>query len=228
MATEVAADNAEIASTEAHDVASVVDFLEPDELVAERPTDEHNRAPPLDSTAVAADAAHLVIRVIPRLSDAFWKRTQRRPPVFGRRLQKRLVRPLLVVVRAERIESRLLLNVMGTKTKSDFEHRNVLFMDDGHVKRKSSPDDAEPCPQERTIWRPPSICVRGAAAASFQFRRSDVLGVVCTCHAPASPTEASSLLLPDTARICSERHSPVFRYPERYPERYRRPRARAE
>ena len=106
METEIALDDAEISAAEAHEVASVVDLSQSDKLVARRPADEDDRAPPFDPAAVPAHAAHFVIRIVPGIANPFGKRSERRLPMFrGRRLTQRFVRAFLVIVHAERIEA---------------------------------------------------------------------------------------------------------------------------
>ena len=60
METEIAADHAEVAAAESHDMASLLDFGQSHKLVAESPADKHDRASTLDPSAIASDAARSV------------------------------------------------------------------------------------------------------------------------------------------------------------------------
>src|SRR5262245_55704654 len=94
---------------EARDASAAVGFGESYELTCERLTDEHLLATPLDH-AIPAQAANLMISVVPRIYQARRQSTSRWLPMCSRRrLLERLMRTLLVVVLAEAVEPPLLL-----------------------------------------------------------------------------------------------------------------------
>jgi hypothetical protein len=109
----VAADHAEIASGDAHDMHPIIDLGETDELTGQRLADEDELAPPLDLAGVA-HAANLVVRVVPGIGEARRQGASGRLPSRGRcRLADRPVRALHVEARPKPVEARLLLGDRG-------------------------------------------------------------------------------------------------------------------
>ena len=114
-ATERAAaiEEAQVAAAEAHDMVSVLELGQPDELAHQRLADERELAPPLD-VAFVAHPPHLMKSVVPGILEALRHGAGRGLVDFGRRpLGKRLVRALLVIVAAEFVEASLLLLGVG-------------------------------------------------------------------------------------------------------------------
>lgn len=74
----------EVAGHEAHEMAAALVHDEADRLAGQRLADEDVFAAPLDR-AVAADTAHLMIGVVPRLLDAARQPAVRRLPAARRR-----------------------------------------------------------------------------------------------------------------------------------------------
>jgi hypothetical protein len=107
--TAVAIDDAEIAMTEACDVA-VLMLGETYELAGERLADEYFITAPLDC-AIPAYASDLVIGVVPGVLQAARQSARRRSPMCRwRRLLERFMRTLLIVMPTEAIEATLLLS----------------------------------------------------------------------------------------------------------------------
>ena len=79
--TQIAADDAQIAVTEAHDMTAALELGEADELAGQGLADEHVLAPPLDGPR-RAHTPHLVIGVIPRLLEPRRQLPRRRTPVL--------------------------------------------------------------------------------------------------------------------------------------------------
>src|SRR6266446_2346108 len=111
--TALVIDDTEIAAAEARDGAPVVVLGKADELAGQRLADEHFLALPFDRPA-GAHAPHLVLGVIPRIVKARWQGAGRWPPIRCRRdLIERFMRPFAIVVLAEAVEARLLLERAG-------------------------------------------------------------------------------------------------------------------
>ena len=107
--TALAIDHPEIAAAEAYDMAAGVVFAEADTLARECLADEDIIAAPSDLTG-GTHSADLVIGVVPGVLETARQSARRRLPALdGRLLVERFVRPLLVEVAAEGIETTLLL-----------------------------------------------------------------------------------------------------------------------
>lgn len=108
-------DDAEVDVAEANDVKALVELGDADDLSGQRLADEEMAAAPLD-LAVGADAADLMVGVVPGVFEPVREGPRRGRPVIGRRgLVQRLVRPLIVVVAAEGVEAGLLLGQAGRR-----------------------------------------------------------------------------------------------------------------
>src|SRR6516164_8697230 len=113
--TAVAIDHSQVAMAEAHDGAAALVFSEADEFACERLADENALAVPLDLSGVA-HATNLMIGIVPRILQPGWHRAGWRLPLLSRRrLVDRLVRALLIVISAKRIEAFLLLARRGRR-----------------------------------------------------------------------------------------------------------------
>src|SRR5690348_7423329 len=82
--TQIAIDDAQLAVTEPHDVASILEFGEADKFPSERLANEHLLSSPLDR-AQRAHAPDLVIGIVPGVLQPPRQLPRGRAPMLGRR-----------------------------------------------------------------------------------------------------------------------------------------------
>ncbi len=142
--TECAAaiDKAEVVAAKAHDMVAVVELSEADEFADQSLADEGVLASPFDF-APRAHPPRLMVGVVPRVLDARRHRARRGRIEVGRRpLPERLVRPLLVIVTAERVEARLLLiGVGGRRPRGLLLERTMHALMAPVLLRRGGPDE---------------------------------------------------------------------------------------
>src|ERR1700722_2160086 len=152
-----AVDQAEIDVGKADDPIACLSLGNPNRLVDENLADKDEVAAPFDFT-VAAYPPHGVIGVIPGLFDAIRIGAPRGLVVAARRLlAERLVRPLVVVVRAEPIEAALLLVWGGGRwLRGLFLERPMHALVPPVLLRGARIDAFEPDPELHPLNRQPA------------------------------------------------------------------------
>jgi hypothetical protein len=161
-------DKPEVVTAKGHDMVAVVGLSEADEFADLSLADEGELAPPLDFAA-RAHPSHLMVGVVPPglgVAPA-WPRRGR--VEIGRRpLGDRFMRPLLVVVAAERVEARLLLPGVGGRSP-----RGPLFdgVDEMRLDAKLEPTRPKAASSRLPASRTGRHCRSGSRAADRKSGR---------------------------------------------------------